>query len=615
MLNNLNYKNITMDKKFIDELVNMVFLSDAGITSTSKEQIENTIINELKALASIIYELNKVIYQSNVELILKSISSIDKYYCSIVEYSQEGTSNCGNIFSGYDILDNYQKLQNLCDKRTFGQYYTPKLIVKSILDSLEIDYKNLEKFKILDPTCGGGAFFLGILDECKQANVSKDKTIEIVNKSFYGCDLNPNAVFLTKLCIIIHLNYLYEDFSFSNDLRKLSFDDHFTQGNTLLKSYEEKFDFIIGNPPYFKIKKSEKIQIMYKSYLYGQGNVYALFLVWSLWNINTTGKVSFIIPQSIKNGKYFCRIREELIKHNILFINYIDSNKKNLIFNDVEQAVFILGYEKICNKNNNVKLSFSDFGEQSSYIQYLQNEIFDNNGFLTPCSSIELKLLKKLKQTKRFKEIEPDLRFGNGLFVWNQQKENLVNENDERSIPIVYANYVKEGVFIFNPDLNTKGRKPFARVVDCNRSFKCSGRKIIVKRTSSNEKFTRIRACLIDKSFSDKNKDYFIENHLNMLYNIKDKNLQIDEETMLYILAFLTSNIANYFIKQVNGNTQVSANELNELPYKIYRREEITSLMRTKQVNYDAVNKIFYEAFKLTKSEIKVIENLKEECK
>lgn len=608
--------NFKYNPNFIDELSKAIFLKDDGITQNSEESIIKTIISELDAIVEILSLVKNYFGVETFETIFDFVCEQSSYNTIKANLNNDYKKvHYQDKLSGYRLLNEYQKLQSIFDKKAFGQYYTPQRIVELILNSLNLPIETLSKYRVLDPSCGGGAFFLGILDVCKKQGLNKNEVIEIINNSLYGFDLNPNALFLAKLCLIIHLKYLYDDFIIDKDIHLIYFGNKFIQCNTLAVAAETKFDYIIGNPPYFKIKQSLQLKEKYGQYLYGQGNVYALFLIWALNNISDSGKISFIIPQSIKNGNYFIKIREELSCHNIFYLAIFDSKKRKSVFNNVEQAVFIIGYEKSYDsKNQTLIINFDE--ESIAYSKsYQQSKVFDKEGFLTPQNVLELRLLNKLKRQSKFIEVFPDLKFGNGLFVWNQQKAFLSDEGEGSDIPIIYANYIGDNNFMFSPSKNIKIRKPYAKIVKENQNFVCSGIKLLVKRTSSNEKFFRIKACALDKEFIQRHEKYFVENHLNMLYNVKNKNLEINYNTILYVLAFLMSNISNYYIKQLNGNTQVSANELNALPFKIYKENEIVSLMQNADRDWNRINQIFYEAFQLNMQEINLIESLKEQYK
>ena len=122
----------------------------------------------------------------------------------------------------------------------------------------------------------------------------------------------------------------------------------------------------------------------------------------------------------------------------------------------------------------------------------------------------------------------------------------------------------------------------------------------------------RIKSCVISDDFILQYPKYYLENHINFLYDKNDKNKEISINKLLYISAYLSSDIANFIFKLMNGNTQVSATELNSLPFVYKREKEIVSLMKRKTININKINEIFFEIFDLSVEEIQTIKNYKE---
>lgn len=144
----------------------------------------------------------------------------------------------------------------------FGQYFTPRPIVKFIVDSLPIDNHS----RVLDTSCGSGGFLLHALDKVReQANDFYDKVKEekdhfrhwhdFAEKNLFGIEINDQIARTAKMNMIIHddghTNVIASDGLLSDtDMQAKSKNKEFVYGT---------FDFIITNPPFgSSIKQTEK---------------------------------------------------------------------------------------------------------------------------------------------------------------------------------------------------------------------------------------------------------------------------------------------------------------------------------------------------------------------
>lgn len=144
----------------------------------------------------------------------------------------------------------------------FGQYFTPRPIVKFIVDSLPIS----NQARVLDTSCGSGGFLLYALDKVReQAGEFYDKNTEekdhfrhwhdFAEKNLFGIEINDQIARTAKMNMIIH------DDGHTNVIAAdglLSDDD--LQSKSKNKEFQySTFDFIITNPPFGSIiKQTEK---------------------------------------------------------------------------------------------------------------------------------------------------------------------------------------------------------------------------------------------------------------------------------------------------------------------------------------------------------------------
>lgn len=598
-------------------------VNNSDFVALDKERLKISYKNETGLILIIVELLKQYIEVKKVSFeIEKTLSSFDKeglftWYSLPEEIKQELRALKCEFECFAEIIDLFSMLQYRNDKKLFGQYYTPDYLVEKVIKTSGIGFHDLETSKIADPACGSGAFLRGMLLKLFKRNISVEKICEIVNSNFFGYDINPFAVFLCKMTLLLTI---IDQCKTSDEIIAVSeiINLHNIKNvNTITTIIEEKFDFIVGNPPYFKLKNSlVKIDHCYKEILNGQGNIYVLFIYWSLLHIREKGHINLIIPQSIRSGNYFDNIRTELSKLSIKEIIAIDSRNRNQVFNDAEQAVLVIHIKnELAKKGSKTRVLISSDGRTTNIAGvFKQNEIISQESITLPIDEFSNNVVQKIKNKfKKFSEVESELIFGNGLFVWNQNKQSLSNCADGK-YPIIYANYITRRNFVFQPDKNNqsviRGRKPYCQPNEKLQNFIYSGERLVIKRTSGIENFHRINSCIISKEFLAIHNQYFIENHVNMLYNKKDKNLLIEYDKMLYIQAFLSSSIINFIFKLSNGNTQVSASELNSLPYSKDRQDEVIELIKQKADN-EIIDRLFYEIFGLTIKEIEMVEKYK----
>jgi type I restriction enzyme M protein len=142
----------------------------------------------------------------------------------------------------------------------FGQYFTPRPIVKFIVDCLPIEHKS----RVLDTSCGSGGFLLYALDKVRQqaSEFYNEDAIEhfrhwhdFAEKNLFGIEINDQIARTAKMNMIIHddghTNVIASDGLLSDiEMQEKSNNKEFKYNS---------FDFIITNPPFgSSIKQTEK---------------------------------------------------------------------------------------------------------------------------------------------------------------------------------------------------------------------------------------------------------------------------------------------------------------------------------------------------------------------
>jgi adenine-specific DNA-methyltransferase len=114
-----------------------------------------------------------------------------------------------------------------------------------------------------------------------------------------------------------------------------------------------EYHFIVGNPPYFVMKKSDVDKSFY-DYFDGRPNIFILFIVKSLSLLKENGILAFVLPQNFLNCLYYNKTRQYINNYfTILQIlecddEYLDTKQKTIIviIQKKKQTILLFGKQQ-----------------------------------------------------------------------------------------------------------------------------------------------------------------------------------------------------------------------------------------------------------------------------
>ena len=271
-------------------------------------------------------------------------------------------SSCNN----YYLSNLYENSLNESEKKSLGIYYTPKYIIDYIIDKIleEHDFKNNPFPKILDMSCGCGNFLLEVYDVLykKLEMIKHELNIEnihehIVKNCIYGIDIDQNAIDVLKYSLKNKVLDLDID-----ELNIYCFDSLMHEGiddKLKTKFWDEKFDYIIGNPPYIGHKNLNKNYKKWLSKEYSQvyrdkSDIYFCFYKRIIDLLKEDGIASIITPRYFIESQSGKLLRKYILK-NVSIEEIIDFNGVN-VFKSASIASCIFTMRKEINENNTVDI-------------------------------------------------------------------------------------------------------------------------------------------------------------------------------------------------------------------------------------------------------------------
>jgi adenine-specific DNA-methyltransferase len=363
------------------------------------------------------------------------------------------------------------------ERKKQGIFFTPKNVRDLVISKID---EHISKPKhILEPSFGSGEFLKDVQKyDCKVTGVEFNKIIfDKVSKEY-----KKNNIY----------NLVNTDF--------------------IKFSHDEKFDVILGNPPYF-VTDDKNTECMT-----GRGNIFVMFIYKCLTeHLQKDGLLVFVLPTSFYNCKYYEPCRKYIREYTTIL--HVENVKAKYI--DTSQDTMVL---VIKNTPSQLKDYIIDF---SSNI----------------CISPYQKRLKELmEESTTLEDLECNVKTGE--VVWNQHKDKL---DDEEGTLLIYSSNIIDNKLIFN---NLLGDEKKQYIKDYKRK-PSKGPAILVSRGYGN-KYSFSYAVV------DKGMEFYGENHINI---ITPKN----NYCLNTILKSFKDERTEEFIKLYTGNGALSKTEIETI--------------------------------------------------
>lgn len=480
---------------------------------------------------------------------------------NIIDLELEKKYEQPSDFAEYIGLE-YAHLTTNQHKKEHGQFFTPKEI-SDFMGSLA--RPTSDKISILDPGCG-----MGIL------------SCSLIEKLILKCDLRVIDLVLyeTDKEIIIETQKVIDYLKYWLNTRGVEFNYSINHDDFILENAEAfsipslfggksltEYDYIISNPPYFKISKSDKRAVIAKELVYGQPNIYSIFMGMSAKLLKPHGELIFITPRSFASGNYFRAFRESFFNNvSISDIHIFESRSKMFKHNNVLQENIILRATKEQNLQIKISVSECNKGLDNPSVSVFNTEVLldltsENKILFIPSNKEEANTIDIFKKWENSINTY-NIQISTGPVVAFRCTEYLKIEgviNDLIS-PLIWLHNIKEMKFVYPLQ---KGRKP-GFIINSYKSKKVllkNKNYILLRRFSSKDDKSRLICCpYFSSNFNTEM--IGIENHINYIHR---PNGSLSEDEIWGISALFSSSLFDTYFRTFNGNTQVGASELKQI--------------------------------------------------
>ena len=212
-------------------------------------------------------------------------------------------------------------------KKGAGQYFTPRVLIQSIVRCVKPDPRSKSEFMICDPALGSGGFLVcayeWLMVQTKGA-LDRSDAKRIRSRTYFGQELVPRPRRLSLMNLFLH-----------------GIEPHIRLGDTIYEPpVPERFDVVLSNPPFGSKGASQAPER--EDFTVSTSNKQLNFLQHILTILRPGGRAAVVLPDSVlfadQAGEVMKIVAEDCDLHTVLrlprgtFTPYSQGVKANVIF-------------------------------------------------------------------------------------------------------------------------------------------------------------------------------------------------------------------------------------------------------------------------------------------
>jgi len=470
------------------------------------------------------------------------------------------------VLYAQSLANDYISSSKLSDRKNSGQYFTPPEIA-SFMARLATHDESAPA-RVLDPGAGTGILSCAVCEHVVEEMGAK-------RIHFEAYENNPD------LRDLLYKSLLHASTWAGDRGTKLTFkiyDADFLLpdcDNTKTRN-RRAFDLIISNPPYTKISAKDQRAESLSHVVYGQPNLYALFMAASIPLLNNHGAMVFITPRSYTAGHYFKAFREVFFSEMCPVRAHLFHSRKDVFSNQpvLQESVILKAIKGKARRQFIVSCSRngSDLDSSRENRIPLSYALHRDNGHLVfrlPLDDLDDVVIEIVDSWKS-RLADHGLRISTGPVVPFRTKKFLSADGVQRNrdfVPLLWMSNVRPMRTVW-PYNGTQTRDAAKQLIEnCSQTLKTklllpNKTMVLLRRFSAKEEKRRLIASPL---FAGQFKFPYlgIENHVNYIHR---PTATISPDEARGLAALFNSALLDRYFRISNGNTQVGAVELRHMP-------------------------------------------------
>jgi len=213
-------------------------------------------------------------------------------------------------------------------KKGAGQYFTPRVLIQSIVRCMRPDPRAYKEFTIGDPACGTGGFLVAayewLIHQTKGGALDRDTAKRVRQKTYHGQDLVARPRRLALMNLFLH-----------------GLEPKIVLGDTIYEApASDRFDCVLTNPP-FGTKGANQAPDR-DDFTIATSNKQLNFVQHILTVLKPSGRAAVVLPDNClfadQAGEVFKILAEDCNLHTVLrlprgtFTPYSQGVKANVVF-------------------------------------------------------------------------------------------------------------------------------------------------------------------------------------------------------------------------------------------------------------------------------------------